>query len=64
MTQFFQNYFQLALEATIVMLIIMAIRPLIQRFSKRIASLLWIAVFFRLLCPFTVEGPIPAFWRQ
>ena len=64
MTQFFQNYFHFALKATIVILIVLAIRPLIRRFSKRIASLLWIVVFFRLLCPFTVEGPVPAFWNQ
>lgn len=64
MTQFFQNYFHFALEATIVILIVLAIRPLIRRFSKRIASLLWIVVFFRLLCPFTIEGPVPAFWNQ
>ncbi|MBO4515647.1 MAG: M56 family metallopeptidase [Lachnospiraceae bacterium] len=63
MTQFFQNYFQFALEATIIVCIALAVRPLFRRYSKRIASLLWVAVFFRLLCPITIEGPIPAFWE-
>ena len=64
MTQFFQDYFQFALEATIVVCIVLAVRPLFRRYSKRIASLLWVVVFFRLLCPYTAEGPIPAFWEN
>lgn len=62
MTQLFQSYFQMALEASIVILIVLALRPFFRKYSKRVGSLLWIVVFFRLLCPITVEGPIPAFW--
>lgn len=64
MTRFFQEYFIMALVATIVILVVLALRPIFARFSKRIASLLWIVVFFRLLCPVTLEGPIPAFWNS
>ncbi|MBQ9489522.1 MAG: hypothetical protein IJU80_06290, partial [Lachnospiraceae bacterium] len=64
MTQFFQEYFHFALEATVIVCIVLAVRPLFRRYSKRIANLLWVAVFFRLLCPYTAEGPIPAFWEN
>ena len=64
MTEFFQEYFVMALEASIVILIVFAVRPFIKRFSNRIMCLLWLVVLFRLLCPFTVQGPIPAFWND
>lgn len=64
MTEFFQEYFVMALKASVVILIVLAIRPLLKRFSNRLACLLWLAVLFRLLCPYTLEGPIPAFWSN
>ena len=63
MTQFFQEYFHFALEATVIVCIVLAVRPLFRRYSKRIANLLWVAVFFRLLCPYTAEDPFPLFGR-
>ena len=64
MTQFFQNYFVMALEASIVILFVLLVRPIFKKFSNRIASLLWVVVLFRLLCPYAVEVPAPAFLGQ
>lgn len=64
MTQFFQNYFVMALEASIVILFVLLLRPIFKKFSNRIASLLWVVVLFRLLCPYAVEVPAPAFLGQ
>ena len=62
MNQFFQDYFGMALGASIVILVVLAVRPLIKKFSHRVACLLWLVVLFRLLSPVTIEGPLPAFW--
>ena len=59
MTQFFQSYFVMALEASIVILFVLLLRPIFKKFSNRIASLLWVVVLFRLLCPYAVEVPAP-----
>lgn len=64
MNQFFQNYFGMALGASIVILVVLAVRPLIKKFSHRIAFLLWAVVLFRLLSPVTIEGPLLAFWSE
>ena len=67
MIQFFQSFFRMALEASIVALVVFAVRPLLKRYSNRIACLLWVVVMFRLLCPFAIESPAPAFgakWEQ
>ena len=64
MTELFQEYFVMALEAGVVILIVICIRPLFKHFSNRIACLLWLVVLFRLLCPYVVEGQLPAFWRD
>ena len=53
----FQKYFYMALEASAVILVILAIRPLFKKFSNRIACLLWAVVMLRLLCPFTIQRP-------
>lgn len=63
MTEFFQGYFGLALAGSAVMLAMLLLRPFLKKLPKRMMCLLWVAVLFRLLCPYTVEGPIPALWR-
>ena len=53
----FQKYLQLCIEASMVILVILAVRPLFKRFSNRIACLLWGVVLLRLLCPYTIQRP-------
>ena len=62
MTQVVQNFLTMALWGSVASLAVLAVRPLIKKSSNRILCLLWVVVMFRFLCPFTVEGPIPAFW--
>ena len=57
MIRFLEAYFHMALVASIVTILILLIRPIFKKFSNRIACLLWAVVFFRLLCPFTIERP-------
>lgn len=64
MNQFFGQYFVMALEVSLVILVTLAVRPLIKKVSHRAICLLWLVVLFRMLCPVTVEGPIPAFWNE
>ena len=57
MIPFFQSYFHMAIAASLVILVILAIRPLFKRFSNRIACFLWVVVAFRLIFPFQLERP-------
>ncbi len=67
MTGFFQGFFRMALGASVVALVILAVRPILKKYSNRIACLLWAVLLFRLLCPYVIESPAPAFfarWEQ
>ena len=57
MISFIQSYFHMALSASVVILVILLVRPIFKKASNRIACLLWAVVIFRLLCPFTIIRP-------
>lgn len=59
---FCRGYFRMCAAAALVILIFLALRLILRRFPKNIVCVLWIAVFFRLLCPVAVQGPIPDLW--
>lgn len=64
MIGFFDGYFQMALEGSMVVLAMLLLRLLFKRVPKRIICVLWLVVLFRLLCPVTIEGPVPAIWSD
>ncbi|MBR3469824.1 MAG: hypothetical protein IKH28_09040 [Lachnospiraceae bacterium] len=64
MTGFFQGFFRMALGASVVALVILAVRPILKKYSNRIACLLWAVLLFRLLCPYVIESPAPAFFER
>ncbi|MBP5264322.1 MAG: hypothetical protein J6Z33_08130, partial [Lachnospiraceae bacterium] len=61
MTGFFQGFFRMAFGASVVALVILAVRPILKKYSNRIACLLWAVLTFRLLCPFVIESPALSF---
>ena len=64
MTEFFQGFFRMAFGASVVALVILAVRPILKKYSNRIACLLWAVLLFRLLCPYVIESPAPAFFER
>lgn len=62
--RFFGGYFQMCLAAVVVILVVSGLRLLLRRAPKKYICLLWLAVMFRLLCPVTVEGPVPDLWSR
>ena len=48
-------------SASIVIVCVLALRWLIRGMPKRITVFLWAIVFFRLLCPVTIESPLSVF---
>ena len=64
MTGFFQQYLQMALAGSLVLLVLLFARLLLKRMPKRFMCFLWMIALFRLLCPYTIEGPVPKFWER
>ncbi len=48
--------------ASLVILVVLLLRLLFRKAPKKYMCILWMVVLFRLLCPITIEGPIPASW--
>ena len=57
MIELCMRYFCMALEASVVILLVLAARPFFKKFSNRITCLLWAVVLLRLLCPVTISNP-------
>lgn len=54
----FMTVIDMSKTASIVILIILLTRVLLNKFPKYISYCLWSVVLFRLLCPFTIESAI------
>ena len=63
MTNIFWELLNLAFEGSIVVLVVFLLRFILKKAPKRWIGLLWLVAIFRLLCPFVIAGPIPAFWE-
>ena len=61
MSEFYRQYFMMALEAGGVLIAVLMIRPLLKRFPKRLTLFLWMAVLFRLICPVAISRPALVF---
>lgn len=59
---FCRGYFQMCAVAAFVILVFFVLRQILRRFPKNMLCLLWLTVFFRLLCPVAVQGPLPDLW--
>lgn len=55
--QIFLEVLNMSWDASIVVAIVVAVRALLKRFPKFISYMLWTVVFFRFLCPVTLEMP-------
>ncbi len=54
--QIFLKIMDMSWAASLIIVIVMILRILLKRFPKYISYMLWSAVLFRLLCPFTPEA--------
>ena len=57
--QIMENLLHMALWASMILLVVLAIRPIIKNKSNRIMCILWLFVMFRFLCPVAVKVPMP-----
>lgn len=64
MTVIFTKLFSLSLNAGAIVLLVLLIRALFPRLSKRVCVLLWGIVALRLLLPIYVESPVGLFLKQ
>lgn len=60
MSGLFIEILNMSLSAGCVAIVVMLIRLLIKKAPKKYAYVLWAVVFFRLVCPFTIQLPISA----
>lgn len=60
MSQLLIEILNMSLSASCVALIIMLIRLALRRVPKIYSYALWAVVFFRLVCPFTIQLPVSA----
>lgn len=54
----FMQILDMSLQASIVILVVMAVRLLLKRAPKIFSYALWSVVLLRLLCPFSIEAPV------
>ncbi len=54
----FYNILEMSLEAGCIILAVLALRVCLKEKPKVFSYVLWIAVFFRLLCPVSLELPV------
>ena len=58
MTEFCQTLFTMTAAATVAALAVMVLRLLLKKAPRWVVCLLWLVVFFRMICPVTFEAPV------
>ncbi|MBR2491248.1 MAG: M56 family metallopeptidase, partial [Ruminiclostridium sp.] len=58
MTAFCQTLFTMTAAATVAALAVMVLRLLLKKAPRWVVCLLWLAVFFRMVCPVSFEAPV------
>ena len=58
MTELFYLVLNMSISASILVLVVLALRLLLRKAPKWVNVLLWGLVAIRLICPFTVESPL------
>ncbi|MCR5529710.1 MAG: M56 family metallopeptidase [Saccharofermentans sp.] len=56
MSGLIENIARMSLTASIVILVVLTIRALMKRFPRKYVYMIWAAVWFRLLCPVSIES--------
>ena len=57
----FTNILRMSLVASIVIIVLLLLRPLLKKFPRIFSYLLWGIVLFRLLCPVSFESSLSIF---
>ena len=58
MDDLFQGFFRAGLFGSIIILLILILRPLLKRGPRQLICILWLLAAVRLLLPFTIESPL------
>ncbi|MBQ2296977.1 MAG: hypothetical protein II255_00770, partial [Ruminiclostridium sp.] len=58
MTEFCQTLFTMSLTASVAALVVMVLRLPLIKVPRKLVCLLWLAVFFRMVCPVSFEAPV------
>lgn len=58
MTEMFLGILNMSINASYIIIIVLALRLAMRNVSKKYICILWMIVLFRLLCPWTVESTI------
>ena len=58
MTEFCQTLFTMTAAATVAALAVMALRLFLKKVPRKLVCLLWLVVFFRMVCPVSFEAPV------
>lgn len=61
MSGLIENIARMSLTASIVILVVLTIRALMKRFPRKYVYMIWAAVWFRLLCPVSIESRLSLF---
>ncbi len=61
MSEFFYQLLNLSLAASFTMAVVLIVRLFLKRAPKIYSYLLWLAVFWRAVCPFSFSSPVSLF---
>lgn len=59
----FETILAMSITGSMIIGVVLILRALLRRIPKKYICLLWLAVCFRLICPFAAEGPLPDLWQ-
>ncbi|MBR3753193.1 MAG: M56 family metallopeptidase [Ruminiclostridium sp.] len=58
MDQFCTTLLTMSLTASVTALVVMVLRLFLKKVPRKLVCLLWLAVFFRMVCPVSFEAPV------
>lgn len=58
-----ESYSNMVWQLSLAIVVMLVARAILWKVPKKILCILWAVIVFRMLCPFVIEGPIPAFWQ-
>lgn len=58
MEQIFSKVLSMSVSASVVIIAVIFLRLLLKRASRKYAYILWLVVFFRLICPVKIKSPV------
>lgn len=60
----FTSVYRMGITGSITIIIVILLRYIFRKLPRKYSYILWLIVFFRLICPFTLESPIGIFDKE